>query len=81
MSKDKSSRRLHRIAFRVGVAGRTQARRDGERKTPVRSAVAAREGAPSRCKTKTEKYGFGDDFIQTRRFGVLPDWQFEKKRL
>jgi len=39
--------RLLVLAFeraRDGVAGRTQARMDGERKTPVRSAVAAREG-------------------------------------
>jgi len=34
MSKRWSSRRLHRIVFRAGVAGRTQARMDGERRTP-----------------------------------------------
>ena len=38
------------MLFRVGVAGRRQARLDGKRRTPVLSAVIAGEGAepPSR---------------------------------
>ena len=46
---------------RVGVAGRTQDRMDGERKTPVRSAVAAWEGR--RAFPPESNRFFGDSVI------------------
>jgi hypothetical protein len=48
------------LLFRVGVAGRRQARMDGKRRTPVLPAFAAGEGAEPPSRKRINRLSIAD---------------------